>query len=497
MGISKRRTGAEFRAMMWMARHPGMSTAPAFLGAGVLELGPVTVGSALAGTAAAGLGWYRAHPDSYDSYAGPVLRAFRRRWLRYVGTRWRDIMESCGLSKTKRNTDHVLTPRLMRVRSAAPSIDTLYVRLLRGQSVKQFQDRHGELAAAFKADTLGITPVKPQVVAITVVRGNPFADVIEATDIPAEASDVDFSAIELGEDEYGNTWTEPLAGNHWLGAGAMGSGKSSLIWNALRALGPAIRDRLVVVDMCDLKGGMETSQGRPLFDHYATDPAHALEVIEAFRDELKDREALLAEQGARTFTPSVQTPLRVLMIDELAMMTALGDASITRTATKVLAEILTQGRAAGFSVCVYVQEPTKDIVPIRDLFTRRMCLRALTALHPDMVLGDDARVRGAIADEIPADPEHAGIGFRVDDRTRRPTRVRAGYVPDNGITELVATCTPDRAESNVIALPETRDPGDDTQDDDTTTENGDLDDFEDEIEVIDADDTDDDQEDIA
>lgn len=493
MGISKRRTGAEFRAMMWMARHPGMSTAPAVLGAGVLELGPVTVGSALAGTAAAGLGWYRAHPDSYDSYAGPVLRAFRRRWLRYVGARWRDIMESCGLSKTKRNTDHVLTPRLLRVRSAAPSIDTLYVRLLRGQSVKQFQDRHGELAAAFKADTLGITTVKPQVVAITVVRGNPFAEVIEATDIPAETSDVDLAAIELGEDEYGNTWTEPLLGNHWLVAGAMGSGKSSLIWNPLRAMGPAIRNGQVVVDMCDLKGGMETSQGKPLFRRYATDPAEALEVIEAFRDELKDREALLAEQGARTFTPSVETPLRVLMIDELAMMTALGDASITRTAIKVLAEILTQGRAAGFSVCVYVQEPTKDIVPIRDLFTRRMCLRALTAMHPDMVLGDDARVRGAIADEIPADAEHAGIGFRVDDRTRRPTRVRAGYVPDEGITELVGTCTPTVPESNVIALPNNHDTqradAEDTEHDDTTTEA-------DEVEYVDAD-QDDDEEGIA
>jgi S-DNA-T family DNA segregation ATPase FtsK/SpoIIIE len=59
-----------------------------------------------------------------------------------------------------------------------------------------------------------------------------------------------------------------------------------------------------------------------------------------------------------------------------------------------------------------------------------------------MTLGDDMRMRGALADEIPLDEEHAGIGFRVDQRSRNPIRVRGGYNTDEDITELVATCSP-------------------------------------------------------
>ena len=37
-----------------------------------------------------------------------------------------------------------------------------------------------------------------------------------------------------------------------------------------------------------------------------------------------------------------------------------------------------------------------------------------------MVLGDGARERGALADEIPGDPRHAGIGYIVDPGSRLP-----------------------------------------------------------------------------
>jgi S-DNA-T family DNA segregation ATPase FtsK/SpoIIIE len=52
------------------------------------------------------------------------------------------------------------------------------------------------------------------------------------------------------------------------------------------------------------------------------------------------------------------------------------------------------------------------------------------------------RQRGALADEIPIGGDHAGIGFRVDSRSRNPIRVRAGHVTDEDIAELVRTCIP-------------------------------------------------------
>ena len=53
------------------------------------------------------------------------------------------------------------------------------------------------------------------------------------------------------------------------------------------------------------------------------------------------------------------------------------------------------------------------------------------------VLGEDARLRGALADEIPNIPDTAGIGYVIRPRTRTPMRVRAAYVDDREITELI------------------------------------------------------------
>ena len=125
------------------------------------------------------------------------------------------------------------------------------------------------------------------------------------------------------------------------------------------------------------------------------------------------------------------------MIDEMAMLTAYGDRADVREALRLLAEILTQGRACLVSVMGYVQEPSKDIVDVRELFTTRICLGVTAASHVDMVLGDGARERGALADEIPGDEAHAGIGFVIDAGSRLPVRFRAAYVADDEIDELV------------------------------------------------------------
>ena len=135
------------------------------------------------------------------------------------------------------------------------------------------------------------------------------------------------------------------------------------------------------------------------------------------------------------------------MIDELAMLTAYGDRSSVRDALRLLAEVLTQGRAADHGVAGYVQEPTKDVVDVRDLFDTRICLGVTAASHVDMALGDGARDRGALADEIPGDPDHAGIGFVIDTGSRLPVRFRAGLVTDTDIDDLATRCAPRTAQT--------------------------------------------------
>lgn len=443
---------AEVRAAAWMARHPGITGTPVAMTTALTQLGPVTTGTAVAGLVTAGIGWWRTAPESFSQYGAPKLRAAGHRWTRYVGPSWRNTLHHCDLIKEDRRTGKTLVPRVLKVSSPTPSIDVIQVRLVKGQSVRTFQDAQSELASALGADVLGIEKTKPLVITITAVRGNPFDQVIPAVDIPDESNEVDLDAIELGDTEYGRTWTEPLIGQHWLIAGATGSGKSSLIWNPLRAMGPMIRDQLVRVTMIDPKGGMETEQGIPLYFDHATsadepdededgdEVCPMLGAIMRFRDRMKERQDLLRQRGLRKFVVGPDTPLEVLYIDELAMLTAFGTSA--RELNKILAEILTQGRACGFAVVAFVQEPTKDIVPVRDLFTRRVCLRVGSPSFPDMVLGEDARLRGALADEIPETEEFAGIGYRTSERSRSPIRVRAGHTTDADIAELVTTCAP-------------------------------------------------------
>ncbi|OLT06399.1 hypothetical protein BJF90_16505 [Pseudonocardia sp. CNS-004] len=117
----------------------------------------------------------------------------------------------------------------------------------------------------------------------------------------------------------------------------------------------------------------------------------------------------------------------------------------------------------------YVQEPSKDVVDVRELFTLRICLGVTAASHVDMALGEGARDRGALADQIPGDPDHAGIGFVIDPITRAPIRFRAGWTADADINELVRRCTPgrhddqadetDEAEVIDMPAPDQRDPG--------------------------------------
>jgi DNA segregation ATPase FtsK/SpoIIIE, S-DNA-T family len=266
---STRSPGWEWRAAGWVARHPGFVLTPGLLGAGVAEVGPTGMAGVAAGVGVGLLGWYRGHPNSYDSVAAPCLRALQRRWLsRYTGRAWSDVTLSCDLAPTHRRTGVVRIPRILRVRAWSPSIDTVWVRLVQGQSVATWEAKLAELADALGAVRVAVERVRPQVIALVVERSEPFTEVIDAPVMPAESSAVDLSAVYLGEDEYGADWYEPIIGQHILDAGATGAGKASLVWSRLRSLASMIRDGLVRVWMIDPKR-MELARGKDIAHRYA------------------------------------------------------------------------------------------------------------------------------------------------------------------------------------------------------------------------------------
>jgi S-DNA-T family DNA segregation ATPase FtsK/SpoIIIE len=101
----------------------------------------------------------------------------------------------------------------------------------------------------------------------------------------------------------------------------------------------------------------------------------------------------------------------------------------------------------------YVQEPTKDTIPVREPFPRRICLRVASKSHVGMVLGDTAYERGAWANRIGG--SEAGVGYLFGEGIREPLRVRAGWVPDDDIKALesfVTGPTPDYTPGTVLQL---------------------------------------------
>jgi S-DNA-T family DNA segregation ATPase FtsK/SpoIIIE len=97
-----------------------------------------------------------------------------------------------------------------------------------------------------------------------------------------------------------------------------------------------------------------------------------------------------------------------------------------------------------------LQDPRKDVLPFRDLFPTRICLRVTEASHVDMVLGDGARDRGALCDLI--SPELPGVAFVTLAGVAEPVRVRAAYHSDADIAAMVARFTPGSEPTRVIDL---------------------------------------------
>src|SRR5690606_27906085 len=93
-----------------------------------------------------------------------------------------------------------------------------------------------------------------------------------------------------------------------------------------------------------------------------------------------------------------------------------------------------QGRSVGFAVVAALQDPRKEVLNLRNLFPDKVALRLDEASQVDMVLGPDARGRGADAHLI--DPAAPGTAFVRLEGSKIPTRVRAAYVSDADIDTM-------------------------------------------------------------
>lgn len=431
--------------LAWLLRRPGrLGALVAILGASyALHRYGWQPFALAAGAAASTAGsWAFLYRPSFDRAVRYPLRARRRRLLVYRRL-WQPALATADLTIRRGRVE--LLPELLAVRSTA-LVDRVRVRMLPGQTVLDYAAATDQLAQTF-----GVLDVRARArrrrheVELLALVHDPLTKIenLEFSDVTKPGEEVNLRALPVGVREDGQALTIPVLGSHLLVAGVTGAGKGSAVWATLAALGPAIRDRRVLVWAIDPKGGAELIGGAPLFDRFvfggqtAAGQAWQAQIADLLDEAVAAMQARLANmraRGSRAHTPTVDEPLLLIVVDEVASLTAyVNDAALRRRIENALSLLLSQGRAPAVSLIVATQDPRKETLGFRDLIPYRVALRTAEPVA-DLILGAGARARGAHTDRI--DPGLPGVGYVLDEGQAEPVRVRFAYADDAAIRRL-------------------------------------------------------------
>lgn len=436
------------KSLWFIFKHPMLWVPSALIGGFVYLVGPYPTLVILGIMAFMIHTWWTLFPDSFDRYLGhPTYVACRRTWTYQI--KWRATMIDCGLLKSVRlRIDRVPKIKCLETNQYR---DRLLIEMVRGQTIDDIERAGPKLLHAFNALEVRIKEESGLRVWLIFRYADPLIETIPA--IPIK-EDVNIEAVELGITDEGDKWTIPMVhqqGSHMLVAATTGGGKSSIPWGLIRALCPLIRDGLVQVWIADPKGGVEFKRGtnddetKSLWHRYADDYVTINEMLKDLVVEMDARARRQANAG-RSHIMTKEEPLIVVIIDEILSITAL-ESSTRRNATQaLLGKLLTKGRALGINIMACSQDATKAMLSTRQFFRLRWAGRLDEPLQVDMVLGEGARKMGAKCDDNKVIPHSLpGVGFIKIDGVREPVRVRAAYVTEEDIREMVETYSPPTA----------------------------------------------------
>ena len=421
---------------------PATATVVAVLALAWVNLGTVGLVVLVAGRGGPGL-WRVCWPDSFARWAGgPARNAWRARYYRH---RWAGVLAIAGIAPWHRG--RVIMPKLGKV-TATAYVDRVPVRLVSGQSAADFAKAADALAHGFGALLCRVRSARPGMVVLEFVRRDALAAVVPAPPIPFSP---DLRALPVGRREDGQDWPVRLHGTHLLIAGATGAGKASLLWGLVRAMFLLLQTGMARVLAADPKL-MELAYGRVIFEtygQYAADPYAIADMLDQAVADMQGRAARFAGVQ-RDHTPTTEDPFTVVLVDEVAFLTAYQpDRKLRERIMNALATLTTQGRAVGYCVVAALQDPRKDVLAIRNLFPDRIAMRLDEPAQVDMVLGDGARDRGAACELISSDPASAP-GSRTSGWS--PTRTRCGSAPGGSPTPTSAAWPPRACPNRASSL---------------------------------------------
>ena len=386
------------------------------------------------GVTSAALIYWRLHsPETYEERFAAPARLLR--WRLWAHVLWQRLCKRCGLSASEQHTrrdnegrqvtsTRWFHPKLLGTDGSDTTL-RLKVRARMGQTVEDLERAVPAIRDAAGAHSARSVVVSPGTLQIELVMREQLSTVGHVVPPTRVAT----TRVTLGRCENGSAWTLPLSGRHTLTVGCSGAGKGSVFWGIAGGLGPAVAADVVRLVGIDLKYGIELSVGSGLFTKIATTEADAVETLAALEELMNKRGRAMAGR-TRKHNPTKASPLVVLLIDELAGMTAyMSDPALRKAAAASLSRILTKGRALGIVVAAFLQDPRKEVLPMRGLFTQTIALRLRSREEVTMVLGD------GMADAAPAhriSPDRPGTGYVVAE-DGQVTKVRSDFWSDEQI----------------------------------------------------------------
>ncbi|MEU4454376.1 FtsK/SpoIIIE domain-containing protein [Nocardioides sp. NPDC023903] len=379
-------------------------------------------------------------------------------WLRFRLT-WKSVAREAGLSKrrTKRvkrfgigqeSIEKWRDPRLKRVKTSRHSV-TLKVRTRRGQALADLEAFAPKLAATYSADAYRVYPAKRRA-GSTVMFELVMRDLIKTPTVAAMPDPrMQTETVRLGRRQSGKPFDLQIEQRHTVAVGASGSGKGSILWGVVGSLAPSIAVDAVRAYGIDLKGGMELTMGAPLFTKIAVTGEQAVEMLRDFVA-IADARTEELRGYSRNHKPGPGDPLYLLVIDELASLTAYADREVKQEAERLLKRLLSIGRAVGVVVVAFVQDPRKEVIDMRGLFTQTIALRLRSVMETNMVLGDGM---------APFAPAHRilkaaqGTAWIIDE-DGSTDRIRADYWSDDLIRRVASLYPADPTAAPGAIAPE-------------------------------------------
>jgi hypothetical protein len=374
--------------------------------------------------------WYAARPELFVVW-------WRAQWRYHTKYRWefKRAIRSAGLSSLDPLKPGVRA-RIVGV-TANEHVDLVEVRMSSAQTPPMYQRRIDGIRRDLGAVGGRAVPSHRSVQNVTLWlwKTDPLKQIVRPYEhrLPPEDGDWDAwfkQGLAVARYENGDPFKIDLISVpfHWLFAGPSRSGKSGGIGALLGAGEWALHKKAWLLDAIDPARGVELTpyDEAGLFHRFVrgklpsnleNKPLKELQDeygdgwINLLGDEFKQDVALTIHRfyaemclragallgKARKFTPSTVTPLRTLLVDEIATVMAIGpvDATVGGVVTKInikqeMEEILRQGLKFGFQVIGAVQDPLKSQVEVRDLFTYFTAFGDLGQVGFDKLFGTGA-----------------------------------------------------------------------------------------------------------